>query len=94
MLQISGFSYTWDNNPPVGGRIVEVRKNGVAIDRNAAYSMTVNNFLAGGGDNFTALRNGTNLVNGPIDLDALVTFIQAQAQPINYSIQGRAIRLN
>jgi 5'-nucleotidase len=95
MLEIAGFSYTWDNSLAVGNRIVEVRRNGTAIDRNVSFPVVVNNFLAGGGDNFTVLRNGLNPVTGPIDLDALVAFIQAHPQPINYStIQGRVERLN
>ena len=37
--------------------------------------MTVNNFLAGGGDNFTAFKGGTDLVTGRIDLDAFVDYL-------------------
>ena len=92
MLATSGLSYTWDNTLPVGGRVVEVRKNGAPIDRSATYSVTVNSFLSTGGDNFTALRGGTDLVGGPTDLEALVAFIKAQAQPITYAVQKRALR--
>ncbi len=94
MLEISGLSYTWDNNLPVGSKVVDVRKNRVSIDKSATYTVTVNNFLSTGGDNFIAFKNGTNPVTGPIDLDALVSFIKTLPQPIDYSISGRAIRLN
>ncbi len=60
---------------PVGSRIVEVRLGGVTINVAATYSVTCNNFLAGGGDNFLAFKEGTNQVGGPIDLDVLIEYV-------------------
>ncbi len=97
MLQISGLTYTWDNSLPVGSRIVDVRKGGVSISRTATYTATINNFLAGGGDNFVAFKNGTETGYGPVvtvDLDALVTYIKGLAQPFGAAIEGRVTRLN
>lgn len=94
MLQISGLSYTWDNALPIGARIVEVRQNGTPIDLNATYTVTVNSFMAAGGDNFTVLPLGTNRVGGPIDLDALIAYVRAQGQPFSAVIEGRIVRLN
>jgi 5'-nucleotidase len=54
-----------------------VRINGVAIDPALTYRVTVNNFLADGGDNYTELRNGTNRNQGNIDLDEFVNYIKA-----------------
>lgn len=88
ILQISGLTYTWDNNLPVGDRIVEVRKEGAPIDRAAPYTVTVNSFLAAGGDNFTVLTEGTDPVGGPIDLDALIGYIQGLPQPFSSQIEG------
>jgi 5'-nucleotidase len=75
-LQIAGFEYTWNPAAPIGSRIVEVRLGGVAIDLAASYTVTCNNFLAGGGDNFLAFKEGTNQVGGPIDLDALIEYVE------------------
>lgn len=75
-LQIAGFEYTWNPAAPVGSRIVEVRLGGVAIDPAASYTVTCNNFLAGGGDNFLAFKEGTNQIGGPIDLDALIEYVE------------------
>jgi 5'-nucleotidase len=55
ILKTSGLTSTWDINRPVGDRIVEVRRNGTPIDRQATFSATVNSFMAAGGDNFTVL---------------------------------------
>jgi 5'-nucleotidase len=94
MLETSGLSYTWDNDLPVGNRVVQVRKGGVPIDTGAVYSITVNNFLAGGGDHFTVFQKGRRVANGPADLDALVAYVKSQAQPIKRSAEGRTVRLH
>ena len=94
MLQISGLTYTWDNALPVGARIVEVRKDGVAIDHAATYIIVTNNYLADGGDNFSTFKDGTNKIIGPVDLDALVDYVSTLTQPFTATIDGRITRLN
>lgn len=94
IMQISGLTYTWDNNLPIGNRIVEVRKDGMPIDPAASYSVTVNSFMAAGGDNFTVLPQGLNQVGGPVDLDALIAYVQGLPQPFSALIEGRIVRLN
>ena len=93
-LQISGLSYTWDNALPVGSRVTEVRKNGSAIDPAATYTVTCNNFLAGGGDGFTVFTQGTNNVGGAVDLDALIAYIEGLSQPFTAVLQDRIVRLH
>jgi 5'-nucleotidase len=88
ILQISGLSYTWDPALPIGGRVVEVRSAGVAIDRAAMYTVTCNNFLAAGGDGFGIFTSGTDQVGGAIDLDALVEYVEAHA-PVGLPGGGR-----
>lgn len=92
MLQIAGFEYTWNPAAPVGSRIVEVRLAGVAIDLTATYSVTCNNFLAGGGDGFTAFKSGLNQVGGPVDLDALIEYVHDHGT-INTPVGPRIFRL-
>ncbi|MEU6074887.1 bifunctional metallophosphatase/5'-nucleotidase [Micromonospora sp. NPDC047074] len=55
---------------------------GVPVTADASYRVTVNNFLAGGGDGFTVLTGGTNAVTGMIDLDAFVAYLTA-ASPVS-----------
>jgi 5'-nucleotidase len=92
ILQVSGLSYTWGSGRPDHDRIVEVRKNGKPIDRRASYTMTVNSFLAAGGDKFTVLTQGRNQVTGPVDLEALVAYVQKLPQPFMVEIDGRIRR--
>jgi len=95
ILQISGLSYTWDAARPADERIVEVRDGaGNPLDPVATYSVTVNSFIAAGGDNFSTLTEGTNRVIGPVDLDALVAHIESLPQPFTAAIAGRIQRLN
>ncbi|MFI6232346.1 bifunctional metallophosphatase/5'-nucleotidase [Micromonospora sp. NPDC050784] len=68
-------------DPCAGTRVVRgsLTIGGTAVDTAATYRVTVNNFLAGGGDGFSALTGGTNLVTGQIDLDAFVAYLTAQS---------------
>ena len=50
---------------------------GAPLNPSATYRITVNSFLADGGDNFTVLRNGTNRLVGAIDVDAFEDFLTA-----------------
>jgi 5'-nucleotidase len=92
ILQISGLSYTYADANPVGQKVTEVRFNNAPIDRAATYSVTVNSFLADGGDAFTVLRQGTNRVGGPVDLDALIQYVQTLPQPFTYQSEGRIVK--
>ncbi len=94
ILQISGLSYTWDNARPVGNRIVEIRKNGAPINLAQIYSVTANSFIAAGGDNFTVFNQGINRVGGPVDLDALIAYIQSIPQPFSATLESRIARFN
>lgn len=93
ILKTSGIVYQWDPARPVCDRIVSASvKGGAAIDRTATYSVTVNNFMATGGDGFTVLVGGQGQVGGPIDLDALIDYVSGLPQPFSAQIEGRITR--
>jgi 5'-nucleotidase len=80
ILQVStGFAYAWSASAPTGSKIdpASIMLNGVPLDMNAVYRVTVNNFLADGGDNFSVLREGTDRLGGAQDLDALEAYLTA-----------------
>jgi 5'-nucleotidase len=93
MLQISGLAYTWDSTLPAGSRIVKILRNSMPIDPAAVYTVVVNSFLAGGGDGFKVLTNGTSLEAGTVDLNALIAYIRKLPQPFSARINGRITRL-
>ncbi|OAI28090.1 bifunctional metallophosphatase/5'-nucleotidase [Methylomonas koyamae] len=80
ILQVSaGFSYEWsekgtpcDNVDPASIKI-----NGVTVDPAASYRVTVNNFMADGGDQYYVLTQGSNRLGGALDLDALESYFLA-----------------
>ena len=77
MLQISdGMTYTWTTSAPVGSKVSNLKINDVDVDLAATYRVTINNFLAGGGDGFTAFTGGANLLTGMIDLDAFIAYLE------------------
>jgi len=68
--------FSFDKSKPAGQRIVSILVDGKPIDPARTYRVTVNNFLASGGDGFTALAAGTNPVDGGLDLDATEAYLQ------------------
>ena len=95
LLKPSGIQYSWSASRPVGNRVIEMRDaSGAPINPAATYRVTVNAFLAGGGDNFTVLNEGQNRVVGPVDLDALVDYIETLPQPFSSRIEGRVVRVD
>ena len=49
--------------------------DGKPIDPQADYRVTMNSFLAAGGDSFTVFKDGTDVVTGPVDLDAIEAYL-------------------
>lgn len=83
MLQIAGLQYTWDQNAAEGERIVEITDDeGNALNPEQRYTVTANNYLATGGDGFTVFKEGRNLVNGPLDYEAMIAYIKSFSEPI------------
>ncbi|MFI6338455.1 bifunctional metallophosphatase/5'-nucleotidase [Streptomyces sp. NPDC050535] len=82
ILQISaGLTYTLDLTKTGAARVAadSVRLNGAAIDPAATYRVAMNSFLAGGGDGFAALGQGTNVLVGSDDLAALEAYLTANS---------------
>lgn len=78
MLQPSeGFSYSYDLTQPSGRRVRDMKLNGQPIVDEANYRVTMNSFLASGGDNFTLFREGKDMLVGPRDIVALENYIAA-----------------
>ena len=77
-LQISWtLSYSWANSRPAGDKVIDssVKINGVPVTSAATYRVTMNNFLADGGDGFSVFREGTNQLGGEVDLDAFGRYL-------------------
>jgi 5'-nucleotidase len=79
LLQVSdGFTYQWDSKRGEGSKVVadSVMLNGVPLQRESAYRVMVNNFLAEGGDAFPMFANGANRAeSGILAVDALTAYL-------------------
>jgi 5'-nucleotidase len=77
-LQVSStLRYTWTRTAPVGSRVSHLEVDGRPVETATPYRVSVNNFLAAGGDGFTTFTEGTDLTGGPIDLDAFTAYLTA-----------------
>ncbi|HEY8337255.1 MAG TPA: 5'-nucleotidase, partial [Tardiphaga sp.] len=82
MLPVSkGFSYVWDDTRPFGSRVAAERilLNGQRVEPDKTYRVTINAYLAAGGDGFTALKDGAAQQVGVYDVDALYAYFKANS---------------
>jgi 5'-nucleotidase len=78
ILQVSaGLTYSWSASAPAGAKVSGIQLNGVALDPAATYRVTMNSFLATGGDGFAVFNEGTEQVGGDVDLDAFTAYLTA-----------------
>lgn len=73
--------YAYSASAPIGSRIdpASITIAGQPISASASYRVTVNSFLADGGDGFTVLREGTDRLTGAIDTDAFEGFLATRS---------------
>lgn len=96
ILQVSiGFSYSWDASKPFGERVIvdKMTLNGKPIEPATGYRVTVNDYLAVGGDGFTVAKQGASPQYGGYDADALFAFFRAHG-PIGPLPPTRILRVN
>jgi 5'-nucleotidase len=72
-------SYTWSASAVAGVKISGLTVSGTPIVDAASYRVTVNSFLATGGDGFLVFNSGTDRVGGDVDIDALEKYLTAPA---------------
>jgi 5'-nucleotidase len=95
ILQVSsGFTYSFSASAPAGSRVdaSSIKLNGVTLNPAMGYRVTMNSFLASGGDGFTVFNQCTNALGGEIDLDALVRYFQQFGGPVPPGPQNRITR--
>ena len=79
ILSVSeGFTMTLDPARPAGQRVVAAALNGTPIDRAANYRVTLNSFIASGGDGFATFKEGSDPTTGPVDLDSMEAYLRAR----------------
>ncbi|MEJ7831754.1 MAG: ExeM/NucH family extracellular endonuclease [Nocardioides sp.] len=95
-----GFTYTYEPpaaGSPLGtkGEVTGMWLNGQSVADASTYSVTVNSFLASGGDKFTEFTRGTGRQDtGQTDLEATVDYFAANATdaaPLQVDYSQRAV---
>ena len=77
ILQVSnGFTYSWSSSASACNKVdpTSIKLNGVTLDPAGSYRVTMNSFLADGGDGFTTFTLGTDRLGGAVDTDALEAY--------------------
>jgi 5'-nucleotidase len=82
ILQVSeGFEYTWSASGGTCDKVdpSTIEIDGVTVVPGNSYRVTVNSFLADGGDSFPILTQGTDRLGGEVDTDALERYIASNS---------------
>jgi 5'-nucleotidase len=101
LLQVStGFSYRWNGKRQPGHRVVpgSIRLNGVRLAPAKTYRVSMNNFLAEGGDKFSMFAEGIRRKpTGVRDIDAFIAYLaqrQKEGKPAGaVASAGRIVRV-
>lgn len=89
--QVSGITVTYDPAQPAGSRIVSVTKDGQPLDPAATYKLATNDYMAGGGDGYTAFESGKPLL-GTRDAKLMANDVMAYLQKagtVDAKVEGR-----
>ncbi len=84
ILQISKtLTYSYSKAAKTGSKVdaASIKIDGKVVDPAAKYRVTVNQFLADGGDNFLELAKGTDRLGGVVDIDALEQYLLKLGAP-------------
>jgi 2',3'-cyclic-nucleotide 2'-phosphodiesterase (5'-nucleotidase family) len=77
----AGLAYRWLASAPPGQRVQGLTLHGQPVGPKQALRVTVNSFMADGGDGYIQLRAGRDRLGGMQDVDALVAHLQTTRTP-------------
>jgi 5'-nucleotidase len=90
LLPSAGIHYTWNMtlgegpDPTCALDVVSgLTLNGTPVLEGTSYRVTVNSFLADGGDGFSALLGGTDRLGGAVDTDAFEAYLAGLPGPLS-----------
>jgi len=95
VLQVSrGFSYSYDRTAARWRHVdpKSIMINGRQLDPRQRYRVAINEFIATGGDNFTAFTRGTGPATIGMDLDAFTAYLQKHS-PVEPGPMNRITRI-
>jgi 5'-nucleotidase len=96
ILQVSrGFTYTYDRAASKGQRVDprSMMLDGRPVSLKQRYTVAINEFIADGGDNFTAFTRAADAGTIGMDLDALMEYFKKYS-PVDAGPRNRITRVN
>ncbi|HJU86917.1 MAG TPA: 5'-nucleotidase C-terminal domain-containing protein, partial [Gemmatimonadota bacterium] len=101
--QVSGVRFSFDPTRPIGERVRDawledsgerLVENGQVLAPDRLHTMTVNNFMATGGDDYAPFEEALDATNtGLIDSEVFADYLETLPRPIVYGIQNRIRQL-
>jgi 5'-nucleotidase len=89
ILQISGLTYTYDLQQPIGHRVVTINHLGQPLIKEKTYTIATTNYLASGGGTFSVMKKAKIIRIGDNDHDTVINYIKQLPQPFAVAIEGR-----
>ena len=89
MLQVSGLSYTYNQQKPVGHKIITILYQDQPLIREKTYTIATTDFLANGSGLFSVMKKGRNIQVGRKDYDTVIQYMKQLPQPFSILIEGR-----
>jgi 5'-nucleotidase len=77
ILNVAGMRYAFDRSRPAGQHVIDPMVGGRPLDDKALYRVAISNFLAAGGDGFSAFGAGRDVTGGMLDVDAMEAYLAA-----------------
>ena len=92
-MHVSGITVAYDTTRAPGKRVQRLQlENGEEITDTGTYTVSVNDFMAAGGDNLTMIMKPLGRVDtGIVDLDALIAYLQKLPQPVRADTPKRFV---
>jgi 2',3'-cyclic-nucleotide 2'-phosphodiesterase (5'-nucleotidase family) len=90
-MHVSGITVWYDTTATGGSRVRRMElSTDAAITDTGTYVVSVNDFMAGGGDGLEMLPGVRDQVDtGIVDLDALIAYVQKLPQPVQVPREDR-----
>jgi 5'-nucleotidase / UDP-sugar diphosphatase len=91
--QVSGLKMTYDLTKPPGSRVLSVSIKGAPLDANKLYKVVTNDFMAAGGDGFSAFTKGKMIIDasgGILMATKVMNYIAAKGT-VSPTVEGRMV---
>lgn len=93
--QVSGLSFTFNPNNPVGQRVLSVTVGGQPLDPNKVYRVATNDFMAAGGDSYSMMLgapffHGSERGDGYFLRDVVASYLETNPV-VAPEVEGRII---